>query len=317
MTRRAPDRPGALDVVVVVLTYRRPDDLGAVLPMLEQQVRLLEPPGRVLVVDNDPDAGAREVVATVGSSAVRYVHEPAPGIAAGRNRGLAEAADADLLVFIDDDERPVGSWLESLVATYRLDRPTAVVGPVISEFAVEPDEWVRAGRFFDRRRLPSGTEIDVAATNNLLLDVAQVRCLGLTFDDRFGLSGGSDMLLTRQLTQRGGRMVWCDEAVVIDVVPPERVTRRWVLRRAYRSGNTWSRTSVELAAGAADRWRARAVVTGQGIARLAGGSLRMIVGLLTASLGRRVRGRRTLARGAGMVAGAYGSVFMEYARDAA
>ena len=36
-----------------------------------------------------------------------------------------------------------------------------------------------AGRFFNRRRLPTGTEVDVAATNNLLLDLIQLHELGL------------------------------------------------------------------------------------------------------------------------------------------
>ncbi len=80
---------------------------------------------------------------------------------------------------------------------------------MISEYAAEPDPWIKAGRFFDRRRLPSGTQIEVAATNNLLLDLRQVRAFGLRFDEALGLSGGSDTLFTRELHGRGGVLVWC------------------------------------------------------------------------------------------------------------
>ena len=83
--------------------------------------------------------------------------------------------------------------------------------------------------------------MEVAATNNLLLDLGRIRALGLEFDERFGLSGGSDTLFTRPLVARGGRMVWCDEAMVVDNVPAGRLTRDWVLRRALRSGNSASR----------------------------------------------------------------------------
>lgn len=305
-----------LEVVVGVLTYKRPTDLLAALPLLVAQVRTLVPAGTVLVVDNDPAASARDVVQDLArTEPVRYVHEPEPGIAAARNRALDEAGSADLLVFIDDDERPVDGWLVRLVDTYRVDRPAAVVGPVVSEYEQQPDAWVSAGRFFDRRRLVTGTETSVAATNNLLLDLAQVRALGLRFDQRFGLSGGSDMLLTRQLTAAGGRMVWCDEAVVVDVVPPDRVTRRWVLARAFRSGNTWSRTSLVLADGALGRGLVRVRLTAQGAVRALGGIARMGLGLLTRSLSHQAHGRRTLARGAGMLAGAYGTVYVEYSRD--
>lgn len=308
--------------VVGVLTYKRPDDLRAALPMLVAQAALLDPPAQVLVVDNDPEGGARDVVeseaarsAAEGGPVVRYAHEPQPGIAAARNRAFDESGDADLLVFIDDDERPVPTWLRLLVDTYLVDRPEGVVGPVVSEFEQQPDAWVAAGRFFDRRRLPTGTTTDVAATNNLLLDLARVRALGLRFDERFGLSGGSDQLLTRQLAKAGGRMVWCDEAVVVDVVPPDRVTRRWVLARAFRNGNTWGRTSVVLADGPLDRALVRARVTGQGAVRAAGGAARWALGTVTRSQVHQAKGRRTFARGTGMIAGAYGTVYVEYARD--
>jgi succinoglycan biosynthesis protein ExoM len=306
-------------VVLAVLTYRRPEDLRDALPELVAQADRVPGRSEVLVVDNDPAGGAGAQVTSFaralgdGAPVVRYAHEPTPGIAAARNRALDEAGDHDLLVFIDDDERPVAHWLEELLATYAVDRPAAVVGPVVSRYEVEPEPWIQAGRFFDRRRLPSGTALDVAATNNLLLDLAQVRALDLRFDERFGITGGSDTLFTRQLVDRGGRMVWCDEAVVWDIVPASRLTRSWVLRRAFRSGNGHSRVALERTTGLA-RTLARARLTLDGAVRVVGGAARWLVGLATGSLGRRARGRRTIARGAGMVSGAYGYVYAEYRR---
>ena len=311
------DRPPMgvdLSVTVAVLTYRRPGDLAAVLPALDRQARSIDPPAAVLVVDNDPDGGAASTVADHASALTRYVHEPVPGIAAARNRALLEAG-TDLLVFIDDDERPSARWLEDLIRTYVVDRPAGVVGPVVSEYEHEPEAWVAAGRFFQRRRLATGAQVDLAATNNLLLDLAQVRAHGLAFDERFGISGGSDTLFTRQLADAGGRMVWCDSAVVVDVVPASRLTRGWVLRRAYRAGNTWSRTSLLLAGSRRDRVAQRAVLTARGSARLALGGARAAVGVLTGSLPHRARGVRTAARGAGLVAGAWGSQYAEYRRS--
>ena len=108
-----PTRPPT--VLIAVLTYRRPDDLAALLPQLIQQASGAGRDTSVLVVDNDPAASAR-AACTGYHPAVRYVHEPRPGIAAARSRALREAGRHDVLIFIDDDERPSGPWLRSLRA---------------------------------------------------------------------------------------------------------------------------------------------------------------------------------------------------------
>ncbi len=159
----------------------------------------------------------------------------------------------------------------------------------------------------------------VAATNNLLLDLRVLRAAGVdlptAFDERFGLSGGSDTLFTRSLTAAGLRLVWCDEALVTDVVPAARATREWVLRRALRSGNSWSRTSLALVArtGAAVA-AARPADPGRGRARAGP----VVPGVAAGTLLRRprwhARGPKAAARGLGMAGGAWGWTYAEYAR---
>lgn len=301
-------------VTIAVLTYKRPADLLAALPQLLEQLGSIDCAGEVLVIDNDPAASARAAVEGLHESNLRYAHEATPGIAAARNRALDECPHSDVLVFIDDDERPVAGWLCSLLAVFERSHPIAVVGPVRSEFSIEPDPWIVAGRFFERRRPATGTVVDVAATNNILLDLRQIRERGVRFDEKFGLSGGSDTLFSRELSRGGARMEWCAEALVVDVVPPERLTRRWVLRRSFRSGNSWSRTTTALAHGPVERLRRRARLLLDGSVRVGYGASRFLVGLLTRSLQHRARGLRTAARGAGMVTGAVGYVFVEYRR---
>jgi hypothetical protein len=305
-------RPATLRVVVAMLTYRRPDDLAAAVPAVLAQAADETDDVRLLVVDNDPDGSARAFVEASGAD---YLHEPHPGIAAARNAALRAADDADVLVFVDDDERPREGWLSALLATYRdAGVGACVVGPVVSAYEVPLDDWVVAGRFFDRRRLTTGTRVTVAATNNLLLDVAAVRAAGVRFDEAFGLSGGSDTLFTRRLAQAGVPMVWCDEAVVTDVVPAARTTRAWVLHRATRSGNSASRCAVALAGSGTGRAVVRARCVLAGSVRVALGGARAVVGRVAGSAAHEARGLRTVARGRGMVSGALGRVVFDYAR---
>jgi succinoglycan biosynthesis protein ExoM len=308
-------------VTVAVPTFRRPDDLRTLLPSLLDQAREVRAgtAGRyavdVLVVDNDPDGGAATTVAEVPAAELRYVHEPTPGIAAVRNRALTEAADATLLAFIDDDERPEPGWLTALLDTWSVTGAAAVSGVVLAEYAGELDPWIRAGDFFVRRRMPTGTPIDVAACGNLLLDLVQVRAFGLRFEPALGLGGGEDTLFSRALVRAGGRMVWCDESAAVDRVPAERMTRAWVLTRAWSHGNAAVLTELRLTSGAAARLRVRVAGLTRGLLRVGGGALRWCWGLLRRSDRHQARGLRALLRGAGMVGGACGLVFEEYARS--
>lgn len=307
------------DLVVAVLTYRRTDQLLALLPQLLEHTRALHRSAGVLVVDNDPDAEARTAVeafaAGAGGGEVVYVHEPRPGIAAARNRALETADTAELLVFIDDDEVPEPRWLELLVRTFEESPGAAgVAGAVVSTFEAPLPPWVVAGGFFVRQRHSTGAALPAAATNNLLLHLPAVRELGLAFDERFGTSGGSDTLFTRQLVAAGHRLVWCDEAVVVDQVPAQRCTTSWVVRRALRSGNSWSRTSLALTSAPLPRAATRARLVARGALRVAAGGARAAAGTLLRSRPHQARGVRTAVRGAGMVAGAVGGTYVEYRR---
>ena len=153
---------------------------------------------------------------------------------------------------------------------------------------------------------------DRASTANLLLDLDQVG--DLRFDERFNLTGGEDTLFTRQLVARGGTIVWCDEAVVVDHIRVSRLSRHWVLQRHFSAGNSSSICTVELQRGGPSRLAARVKGTGLGVARIAAGLLRAGYGWVSGSLRHRARGMRTAARGLGMTAGAWGGIYTEYRR---
>lgn len=301
-------------VTVIVLTFRRPDGLREAIPQLLTAIDG-QSAGEVLVVDNDERPSAAEIVAEFADPRLRYVHEPHPGIAAARNRGLEETKERDIVVFIDDDERPREHWLELLLEQQRSTGAQAVSGPVISEYEGVLDPWIVAGRFFQHPRYPTGTVIPVAATNNLLLVRPFVEQIGLRFDLDFGLSGGEDSVFTREITKAGGRIVWCDEAIVTDVIPPNRATKQWVRQRAFRLGNSEARARIKVASTRAGRWREVLVVAGRALLRMGGGSARILVGVVTGSLENRARGQRALLRGAGMVTAIFGHQRLEYARS--
>jgi glycosyltransferase involved in cell wall biosynthesis len=312
------------ELVVAVLTYRRADQIAELTPLLVDEVaRLQSAAGErwqasVLIVDNDPDASARDTLAPVierASQPVRYVHEPTPGISAARNRALDESPQCRALVFIDDDERPVDGWLAAMVRTYESTGATAVLGAVVPQFELEPDAFIREGRFFVRRRQPTGTRLPAAATNNLLLDVPAISAWNLRFADVFGLSGGEDTAFTKQIVARGGSIVFCDDGILTDLVPASRMTRAFVLTKAFHFGNVEVSVAMFLANNQLGRRLVRMRFIYRGLLRLLLGTAEHLAGRILGVMRWNARGSWTAAKGRGMIAGAFGHHHLAYRRD--
>ncbi len=318
----------AEQITIAMLTYRRNTWLAQVLPLLVEQaagvgdVRTGAGAGvqaRIVIVDNDPAAGAAPVVAAAQEIAqdagveLVHVHEPTPGIVAGRNRALEEAAHSEALVFIDDDELPGPGWLEALVETWRAHGCAAVTGPTPPVFMVQPTAWVRGSGVFDSWDAPDGAVVRSADTGNLLVDLAVVRRLGLRFDPRYGLTGGEDSLFTRRLTLGGGEIRFATAAVVVKRVPASRATRAWVLRRAFRSGSSWARVRIDTAE---HRLPLRLAYSLKGLAKAGVEGAGSLSARLRGDAAARARREVSCRGGLGMAAGALGARVREYKRPA-
>ena len=314
---------GPQSVVVGMATYRRPDLLADLLPRIIEQIEhaaaALEPAPefRVVVVDNDPDASAEQAAGVTGDPRIRYVVEPEPGISSARNRILDEAHDGEVLVMLDDDETPHPGWLLHLLTTYVAHEADAVSGPVHAVFENGEDPWVIASGSYDAQRragMRTGTIRARAATNNLLLDMRRIGELGLRFHPGLGTSGGEDSLLTGQLTAAGGRIVWCAEAIVDDLVPAARNTRRFNLSRRFAQSSTTVRVDQMLTS----PWQARVMARLRwlviGLGQLVKGIVLVVLGRLTGNLSRRAKGEGRIAGGAGVLAGCFGVTAQPYSR---
>ena len=319
-----PERPR---LTVAVLTYLRNAYLAELLPALVEQAGPVagRARARILVVDNDPAGGAERTVSAAARAArpdgaepdgaapeIVYVHEPEPGIVAGRNRALDESGRERLLVFIDDDELPRPGWLAALLDARERHGCAAVTGPTPPVFETAPDPWVTACGTFDSWEAADGARVRSADTGNLLLDLGRVRALSLRFDPRYGLTGGEDSLFTRSLTLAGEEIRFAAGAVVDKRVPARRARRDWVLRRAHRSGSTWARVRIDTAP------RARAALRlGYAVKGLARAGREGALALL-ARAGGDVASRAVHEVGArgglGMVVGALGGSVAEYGR---
>lgn len=224
---------------VCICTYKRPELLKRLLNALTVQ----ETGGlftySIVVVDNDKSRSAESVVSEFAATspiAVTYDVEPVQNICLARNRAIAHAA-GESIVFIDDDEFPEKQWLLMLHQAASREDVAGVLGPVKSHFDQKPPDWVIGCRFFDRPGHPTGFVIDwtEGRTGNVLLKKRLFTAGEPPFDPTFHRGGDTDFFM--RMHQKGHVFIWCDEAVVFEVVPPSRWTREFMLKRALLRGS--------------------------------------------------------------------------------
>ncbi len=288
-------------VAVCVPTRKRPAALSRLLESLTQ----LEPAEAdlaVIVVDNDPEGSARASVQAYLHRFARatYEIEPEAGIPAARNRLVALALEhaADFVAFVDDDEWVEPGWLRHLLRTARAFRADAVLGPVVPVYDDVVPQWLRDRGFYERPRAPTGSPVVQARTGNALVSAHLLADTGEPFPR--SLAVGEDTYFFERARRRGATMVWCDEALAYEAVPPERARVGWLLARAFRQGSTYSRCQRLL--GQTRRQRAVRVATCLG--RLVQG-LAVAVTTLPVS---RVASLRAARRAAGALGGLAGAL---------
>jgi len=228
-------------ISVCVCTYQRPQFLARLLAGLAGQQTEDQFSYSIVVADNDRTETAKPVVSEFRSrSSIETIYcvEPRQNIALARNRALA-AAKGDFIAFIDDDEFPQRDWLLLLFKLCNQFKAAGVLGPVKPHFDVEPPQWIIRGGFFERPTHKTGFIIDwrQGRTGNLLFRRQIIAGMNEVFRPEFG-SGGEDRNFFMRMIQEGCVFVWCNEAVVYEIVPEVRWKRSFMLRRALLRGKS-------------------------------------------------------------------------------
>lgn len=186
----------ALQVAVVIPTYRRPDLLRRCLEAVLAQT-LAPEAFEVIVVDDGQDEDIRQLVEGLaarsqGAPAVRYLRpQGTRGPAGARNRGW-RASLAPVIAFTDDDTIPHADWLaEGLKAL--ADQKVAVCGRVVVPITQAPT---------DHERNTQGLETAEFVTANAFVRRDALVAVG-GFDERFQRAWREDSDLQFALMQHG------------------------------------------------------------------------------------------------------------------
>jgi succinoglycan biosynthesis protein ExoM len=225
-------------ISVCICTYKRPELLLRVLTEVGSQDTAGLFSLSIVVADNDEMRSGESVVSSFVATAsvpVKYCVEPQQSIALARNRAV-ENSEGSFIAFIDDDEFPAKDWLLNLFKTCHTYGADGVLGPVKRHFDEKPPDWIVKSKFYERPEHSTGLVMEwrKCRSGNVLLKRELFDGDEQAFNPVFRT--GEDQDFFRRKISLGRTFVWCNEAIVYEVVPPVRWKRKFMLKRALLRG---------------------------------------------------------------------------------
>lgn len=248
-----------MNISVILVTYNRCESLAKTLESLAGSALPKSVEWEVLVVDNNSNDRTPEVVRDFihrYPGRFRYISEPTPGKSFGLNTGI-DAAQGDILAFIDDDVTVKVTWLQNLTAMLRTEEWAGAGGRTLLDQNFTSPPWLALeGRYnmggmlagFDLGE--TGHELKEAPYGaNMAFQKKMFEKHGL-FRTDLGPSPNreiprpnEDTEFGRRLMAAGERLWYEPEAVVYHPVPQSRLRREYFLAWWFDYGRAKSRES--------------------------------------------------------------------------
>jgi glycosyltransferase involved in cell wall biosynthesis len=236
-------------ISVGIITYKRPIGLEKILSSLKSQT-LENIELSVIVIDNDATGDNQKVIDKLKEEGYPFklelFVETNRGIVAARNRTVSEflKTDSESMIFVDDDEWPVyNDWIMKLVEVeeeYNADI-------VYSDISILPEnDKISWAKIAYRSNSDGDTirPIKEYFTNNLLVNRNVYEALNPPFDDRFAMTGSSDLHFCIKANNMGFKAYYTPEATVEEIFPETRATLKWFFLRGYRTGEGSTRANI-------------------------------------------------------------------------
>ncbi len=234
-------------ISAIICTHNRDAYLGAAIDtLLDQDFEDYE----VIVVDNGSTDTTRAVVeARLPHPRLRYLYEPTLGLSVARNTG-AEAAQGEIVAYLDDDAEASRGWLSALHKVYARHEKLAIAGGKVTLLwppGRSCPPWLSTDMSGSLGAYDLGDEL-VSITQpgltprglNYSLRKAFLEEVG-GFDLKLGRVGknllsNEELFMTQQALQGGWQVFYVPEALVAHNVAPERMVPSWFLRRSWWQG---------------------------------------------------------------------------------
>lgn len=245
--------PSKRSVSIAIPTHNRARTLCETLASVK---RLAIPQGVALecvVIDNASTDDTPQAVADAADSSapfpIRRVMEPRQGSSYARNRAIDEAR-GDFILFLDDDAIADSHWLTEMLSAMETRGLDAACGMVLPRWSEPPPAWLGPRLWVklavhDQNFVKSVPLNEVEGLDNYFSANVGVRRSAFERFGRFredlGVVGknpmsGEDTELFARIIEKGGKMGFVPDAIVHHLIPRERMSPEYLLRKSYAFG---------------------------------------------------------------------------------
>lgn len=238
-----------MHLTIIIPTYNRAESLARTLDSILQVNLPSKVKVDVLVVDNNSPDHTKHTVEESAKKApfpIRHILETRQGSNHARNRGIAEAQGSHL-VFTDDDVIVEPEWLNDFINAFR-NYPDAacVTGRVVPRFFEPRPEWLSDDllSYYGEQNFGEKAtclifpkfpvEMNMAFTKNTLTEIGGFSTL--ISRDAKTLMSNDGMIFFNNLAENGLQVMYIPGALLFHLIPPERISQKWILSRVYWQG---------------------------------------------------------------------------------
>ncbi|WP_218310136.1 glycosyltransferase family 2 protein [Alteromonas antoniana] len=230
---------------------------GDVLPLKNAINALTQLPSisfinKIIVVENGPLSGAKEVCEHNDKATIEHIYTPVPGLSNARNLGIKHS-DADYLIFFDNDLGFADSTLEGYFNAFSdCGQEYFYGGPVEPVYETDPPEWklkfvppsVKGFSQGDTNFISDSAEFlggNHALSRKSICELQEHFGSVYEGESATGKDGGGvgeEHRLQRKLLTLGFKSCYVADAKVYHPVPQSCLTHEWICNRRFRRGIT-------------------------------------------------------------------------------
>ena len=302
-----------MKILISAITHSRPHGLKVLLKSLQSlSVQKLEKV-EICIVDNDCTGNNDKIINLYSEKPIKinYIKEPRKGIVYARNSAVDYflKSNFDALAFIDDDEWTNDiSWLEQLSGAMHKSGSDIVTSDVLTIPENDKISWTTEalGRTKNSQDLE---KIKKFYTGNVLIKRHVLEAIKPAFDERFALTGSSDLHFSLKCRNAGFQCTYTNKATVYEIFPESRANLKWFFLRGYRNGSGASRAEFFEAT---NKPKVIVILLLMALIRKGRGILGISKGLITLNKGSTALGLMRFASGIGTIAGMFNLTYEEY-----